>query len=346
MRDVVRVLVLGTGQMGSGVARLVCEKQGLELAGAFARRAERDGLDIGQAIGLDQDLGKTITTDLDAAIARSRPDVAIQTTCSTIEDAMDEIATLANAGVNVISIAEELSYPAYRSPRVADELQRMAVANGVSILGTGINPGFVLDTLIVTLTGVCADVESISATRINDLSGYGASVLESQGVGLSEEAFRQGVDNGSVVGHIGFPESICLIAAALGWEIERIEETREPIISRIRRQTPLITIEPGQTAGCLHRAVAYRQDTAVITLEHPQQVRPELEGVETSDTIEIKGAPDIHLVGSPELPGDIGTIAIAVNVIPRVLNAAPGLQTMLDLPVSGAMLGDARGFIQ
>ncbi len=332
--------------MGSGVARLVCEKKGLELAGAFARRAERDGLDIGRAIGLDQDLGNTITTDLDAAIARSRPDVAIQTTCSTIEDAMDEITTLANAGVHVISIAEELSYPAYRSPRAADELQRLAVANGVSILGTGINPGFVLDTLIVTLTGVCADIESISATRINDLSGYGPSVLESQGVGLSEEAFRQGIGDGSVVGHTGFPESICLIATALGWEIERIEETREPIISRIQRQTPVITIEPGQTAGCLHRAVAYRQDTAVITLEHPQQVRPELEGVDTSDTIEIKGTPDISLAGSPELPGDIGTIAIAVNVIPRVLNAAPGLHTMPDLPVSGALLGDAREFIQ
>jgi 4-hydroxy-tetrahydrodipicolinate reductase len=332
--------------MGSGVARLVRKKQGLELAGAFARRAERDGLDIGRAIGLDRDLGSSITTDLDAAIARSRPDIAIQTTCSTIEDAMDEITRLAGAGVHVISIAEELSYPAYRSTQAADELQRLAVANGVSILGTGINPGFVLDTLIVTLTGICADIQSISATRINDLSGYGPSVLRSQGVGLTEEIFRQDVDDGKVVGHIGFPESICLIAAALGWEIERIEETRAPIVSRVRRQTPIITIEPGQTAGCLHKAVAYRQDTAVITLEHPQQVRPELEGVETSDTIEIKGTPDIRLIGSPELPGDVGTTAIAVNVIPRVLNAVPGLHTMLDLPVSGALLGDAREFIQ
>ncbi|MDH3421020.1 MAG: 2,4-diaminopentanoate dehydrogenase [Gammaproteobacteria bacterium] len=345
MRDVVRVLVLGTGRMGSGVARLVCEKQGLELTGAFARRAERNGLDIGQAIGLDRDLGSSIATDLDAAIAYSQPDIAIQTTCSRIEDAMDEITTLVGAGVHVISIAEELAYPACRSAQAADELQRLAVANGVSILGTGINPGFVLDTLIVTLTGVCADVESISATRINDLSGYGPSVLKSQGVGLSEKAFRQGVDDGSVVGHIGFPESICLIAAALGWEIERIEETREAIVSRVRRQTALVTIEPGQTAGCLHKAVAYRQDNAVIMLEHPQQVRPDLEGVETSDTIEIKGTPDIRIVSSPELPGDVGTIAIAVNVIPHVLNASPGLHTMLDLPVSGALLGDAREFI-
>ena len=345
MRDVVRVLVLGTGRMGSGVARLVLEKQGLELAGVFARRVEREGLDIGTAIGLDRDLGSGISTNLDAAIARSQPEIAIQTTSSTLEDAMDEITALAGAGVHVISIAEELAYPACRSAQAADELQRLAVANGVSILGTGINPGFVLDTLIITLTSVCADIESIHATRINDLSGYGPSVLESQGVGLTEEAFRQGVDDGSVVGHIGFPESICLIASALGWEIERIEETRAPIVSRVRRQTPLITIEPEQTAGCLHKAVAYRQDTAVIALEHPQQVRPELEGVETSDTIEIKGTPDIRLVGSPELPGDVGTIAIAVNVIPRIMNAPPGLHTMLDLPVSGAMLGDARRFI-
>ncbi len=332
--------------MGSGVARLVLEKRGLELVGAFGRRAEREGMDVGQAIGLDRDLGIALACDLEEAIERAQPEIAIQTTCSTVDDAMDELTTLLRRGIHVISIAEEMAYPAYRSPNAAHELQRLAADNGASILGTGINPGFVLDTLIITLTGICADIESISAHRVNDLSPYGPSVLKSQGVGLTEAAFRQGVEDGSVVGHIGFPESICLIAAALGWEIERIEESREPILSRVPRQTEFITIEPGRTAGCFHKALAYRQGAPVIELVHPQQVLPRLEGVETGDTIEIRGTPDIRLAGTPELPGDIGTIAIAVNAIPRVLNSAPGLHTMLDLPVSAAILGDARGIVQ
>jgi 4-hydroxy-tetrahydrodipicolinate reductase len=346
MLEPIRVLVLGTGRMGSGIVRLVLEKDGLALAGAYGRRMEREGLDIGRAAGLDRDLGLGVMTDLAAAIDKTHPDVAIQATCSTVDDAMSEITTLLRHGVNVISIAEEMAWPAHRSPQAADELQRLAAANGVAVVGTGINPGFVLDTLIVTVTGVCADIESISAVRVNDLSGYGPTVLRSQGVGLWPAEFRDSVRNGSVVGHVGFPESLRLISAALGWEIERIEERREPIVSRVRRQTSLVTVEPGQVAGCLHTAIAWRDDTAIIRLEHPQQIRPELEGVETADTIEVRGTPDIRLIGRPELPGDIGTVAIAVNVIPRILNAAPGLHTMLDLPVSGALLGDVRQFLR
>ncbi len=346
MREPIRVLILGTGQMGSGVARLVLEKAGLDLVGAYGRRAEREGLEVGHAVGLDADLGLSVSNDLYATIEQTRPDVAIQTTCSTVEDAMDEITKLLENGINVISIAEEMAYPARRSPDAARELQRLAIENEVSVVGTGINPGFVLDLLIVTLTGICADIESIRATRINDLSGYGPSVLRSQGVGLTPEAFLQGVEDGDVVGHIGFPESICLIAGALGWKIDRIEESREPIVSRVLRETPFVSVAPGQVAGCLHTAVAYRQNAPVITLKHPQQISPALEGIETGDTIEIAGTPNIRIAGTPELAGDLGTIAIAVNVIPRLLNAAPGLHTMLDLPVSGAMLGDARIFLR
>ena len=216
------------------------------------------------------------------------------------------------------------------------------MARGVAVLGTGINPGFILDLLIVTLTGVCADVQSIKARRVNDLASYGPSVLAAQGVGLSPDEFDRGVAEGRVAGHYGFAESIHLIGAAVGWQITRIEETREPIVASIRRETPAVVVEPGEVAGCNHTAVAYREEQPVITLMHPQQVQPELEGVATEDVIEITGAPDIRLAGSPEIPGGQGTIALAVNMIPRVLNAPPGLHTMVDLPVPAALLGDAR----
>jgi 4-hydroxy-tetrahydrodipicolinate reductase len=345
MRDPIRVLVLGTGQMGSRIARLVLTKNGLELVGAYGRRPDRAGMDVSAVIGLERELGLALTNDLSHAIEDLHPDVAVQSTCSTIADAKDEITTLVRGGVHVITVAEEMARPAHRFPEAAEALDELAMTHGVGILGTGINPGFVLDLLIVTLTGVCAGVEAITATRVNDLSPYGPSVLASQGVGLTPAAFQRGLADGTVVGHIGFPESIYMIADAVGWEIERIEESREPIVATVRRETPFVTVEPGETAGCHHQAVAYKDGRPAITLVHPQQVCPHLEGIETGDSIEIVGTPSVHLAGSPEIPGGEGTAALAVNMIPRLLNAPPGLHCMIDLPVPAAMLGDARWLV-
>jgi len=335
-------MVLGTGQMGSGIARLVLEKQGLELVGAYGRRRERAGMDVGRAIGIARDLGVAIGSDLDGLIETCRPQVAIQATCSRLAEAKNEILTLIRRGVHVISIAEEMAYPVHRFPETADEIHRQAVSQWVGVVGTGINPGFVLDLLVIALSGVCAEIGTITATRVNDLSPYGPTVLKNQGVGLTPEAFCEGLEDGTVVGHVGFAESIDMIASTLGWDIERIRETREPIISKVRRETPFVAVEPGQVAGCLHKAFAYRAGKPVISLVHPQQIQPQLEDVEPEDSIEIVGKPTLHLKASPEIPGDVGTIALAVNMIPRIMNAAPGLHNMADLPVPCAMLGDAR----
>lgn len=332
--------------MGSGMARLIIEKSGLQLVGAFGRRREHVGVNLGRAIGLDRELQIPVSNDLASIVAATRPQIAIQATCSRLADAFVEIAALAGRGVNVISIAEEMAYPACASPARAEELHKLAAAHGVAILGTGVNPGFVLDLLVIALTGVCARIDSITATRVNDLSPYGPTVLRSQGVGLTPEQFQSGLQEGTVVGHIGFQESIHMIGRAVGWEITRVVETREPIIARTERETPFITVVPGKIAGCLHKAVAYREDKAVVTLIHPQQVQPEREGIDTGDTIEIHGEPNLRLAGSPEIPGGVATIALAVNMIPHVLNASPGLHTMADLPVPAAILGDARSFLR
>ena len=345
MHDLIRVLILGTGQMGGGISRLLLKKQGVKLVGAYGRRRERAGMDLGKAIGLGRNLGIPISVDLSEVIEQTRPHIAIQATCSKFEDAKDEITMLVKQGVNVISIAEEMAYPSAKYPLPAAELQQLAVDRGVSVLGTGINPGFVLDLLIITLTGVCAEVHSITAKRVNDLSPYGPSVLKSQGVGLTPGEFELGLKKGSVLGHFGFDESMHMIASKLGWEIERIVQKREPIISQVKRETPFVTVAAGQVAGCLHTATAYWQGQPVIKLIHPQQIHPYLEGVETGDMIDICGTPNVQIAGSPEIPGGQGTTALAVNMIPRILNAAPGLYSMADLPVPAAMLGDVRDYL-
>ena len=345
MADRIRVLILGTGQMGSGIARLVHDKQGMELVGAFARRPERGGQDLGTLIGLGQNIHIPISNDLAQIVRQTKPHVAIQATCSRLSDALEEVTVLLRNQVNVISITEEMAYPACTSAAIARELDVLAIEKGVVLLGTGVNPGFVLDLLVIALSGVCSQIQSIRAKRVNDLSPYGPTVLDAQGVGFTPDAFSQGLKSGKVAGHFGFRESIAMISNTLGWEIEHVEETREPIISRVRRTTPFVTVEPGWVAGCHHTAVAYCEGRPVINLVHPQQVHPHLEGIDTGDWIEIEGTPDLSLAGSPEIPGGMATIALAVNMIPRVLNAAPGLHLMADLPVPAAILGDARRLI-
>jgi 4-hydroxy-tetrahydrodipicolinate reductase len=338
----VRVVVAGTGQMGSGVIKLLLKKEGIELVGVTAKRKEREGMDVADVIGLGEPVGVTVSTDLDSLLGKSHPDIVIQCTSSRVADALGEIETALKHGANVISIAEEMSFPAAGSPDLAEKIETMARDRNVTVLGTGINPGFVLDLLVVCLTGVCYRVDSITAKRVNDLSPYGPSVLSTQGVGIMPEEFERGIADGSVVGHFGFPESIHMIAGALGWEIDRIEEKREPIISTVSRKTDFVTIEPGMTAGCHHTGIGYMGDRPVITLIHPQQVHPHLEGVTTGDYIDIAGEPNISFSGSPEIPGGVGTIALAVNMIPKVINAPPGLVSMADLPVPSALMGDVK----
>lgn len=324
--------------MGAGIARHVLSTARLDLVGVYGKRSERSGLDVGRALCLGRDLGLAIETDLTSLATRIQPDVAIQATCSRLDDAWPEIETLLRQGISVVSIAEEMAYPSCSSPTITAAMDDLARSHRAAVIGTGINPGFVLDLLVILLTGVCLRVDSITATRVNDLSPYGPTVLTAQGVGMTADDFKAGAKAGSVRGHIGFTESISMIAAALGLSIDSIEQTIEPIVSDIRRETAFITVEPGRVAGTRHTAIAFRQGKPFITLSHPQQVRPELAGVETGDLIEIDGTPNLRLAGNPEIPGGVGTIAIAVNMIPRILAAAPGLHSMTDLPVPAALL--------
>jgi len=342
----IKAAVAGSGNMGSGVCRLLLEKKGIELTGVYVKRRQNAGRDLSSALGLNKKTGILLYGNLDELIKTKKPDILIQCTSSKAADAWPEIKTALKNGANVITIAEELSYPAYSTPEIAEKIETLALRNGVSVLGTGINPGYVLDYLVIALTGVCFNVDSIEASRVNDLSPYGYSVLKTQGVGLTTKQFYRGLEEGRVVGHFGFPQSVSMISKALGWKIDGIEQTRKPIVSNVERKTPEVTIHPGQTAGCEHTCTAYTKGKPVIRLIHPQQVHPELEGVKTGDRITIKGTPDISLSISPEIPGGIGTVALAVNMIPHVLNAEPGLFSMAEMPAPAALLGDIRELIK
>ncbi len=335
----VRVLQWGLGAMGSGMARLVLDKPGLDLVAAVDSRADLVGRDLGDVLGLDRPLGIPVTDDPGAGLTPAAVDVVMIATTSWAQDQADDLRRILRAGINVVSIAEELADVQAQSPDLAAELDALAVAHGVSVVGVGVNPGLVLDLLVVTLTAGSHCVERIEASRVNDLSPFGPTVMRSQGVGTSPEAFRAGLADGSIVGHVGFPESIHLISEALGLGVDRIEQTREPIISTVRRETPHVVVEPGMVAGCAHTGVGYRGDTEVVRLVHPQQVHPHLEAQVTGDYIHVLGVPEVHMAITPEVPGGLATIGMAVNMVPRIVAASPGLKRVIDLPTPSALMG-------
>ncbi len=334
-----RVVQWGLGAMGSGMARLVLEKEGLELVGGIDMRPDYVGKDLGEVLGAGRKLGVSVTNDPASVLDRAKVDLVVIATTSWTKEQMPDLKKILSAGINCISIAEELAAPEAQSPALADELDALAKANGVSLLGTGVNPGFVLDLLVVTLSGVCHNVERIEASRVNDLSPYGPTVMKTQGVGTTPEQFAAGVADGSIVGHVGFPESIRMISDALGLGVTRIEESREPIVSTVYRETPHVKVAPGMVAGCAHVAVGYAGEKPVVKLVHPQQIHPHLEGQGTGDYINIYGRPEIHMSTGPEIAGGIATMGVAVNMIPHVVAATPGLKSMVDLPVPAALMG-------
>lgn len=335
----IRVLQWGLGAMGSGMAKLALKKSGLKIVAAVDGYEGYNGKDLGDILGVEK-TGVIVTNQPETVLDKEKVDLVVIATTSWTEKQMPDLRKILKAGINCISIAEEMSTPEAQSPELAKELDELAKANGVSILGTGVNPGYVLDLMVVMLSGGCHDVERIEASRVNDLSPYGPTVMETQGVGTSPEAFRAGVEAGTIVGHVGFPESIRMISDAIGLDVDRIEEIREPIVSKVRRETPHVIIEPGMVAGCAHIGIGYRGDKEVIRLIHPQQVHPQLEGQDTGDYINIYGTPEVHMAITPEYAGGIATQGIAVNMIPHVFAASPGLKRMIDLPTPAALMGE------
>lgn len=317
------VVVVGYGAMGKGIAELLVEKQGIALKAIIEKRQIENEANLVNVKGDQIPLHKTIE-EFDF----SEIDLAIVAISSYLKVLYPTLEQLVKNKVNVITIGEEMAYPSIVDKELVDQLDQIAKENNVSILGTGINPGFIFDTLIVALTSTSFSVDQIKAIRANDLSAFGVTVLDSQGVGCTVEEYEEKEKTGEVVGHIGFPQSVHMIAEALGWEIDEVIEEKRPIISTETLELKDRTIKPGMVKGCDHRVIAKSNGNVVIDFQHPQQVYPE----KTKDEIKIIGTPDIHLTITPEIPGGIGTIAIAVNVIPLLLNAKAGMLSMLDLP--------------
>lgn len=327
----IKVAVWGTGMMGQGLLGYILDRpKDVELVGAIVTNPAKEGMKVGELLGRDCDV--RMTTDA-AAVLAEKPDVVCICTQSNLHEVSEQVEACAKAGANVLCIAEKLAFPWASDADWAERFEELAMDHDVSILGTGINPGFILDALIVAWSSICLRIDRIEAERVNDLSPFGPTVMQSQGVGTTVEEFERGVADGTIVGHIGFPESINLIASAIGWDIDEIVETREPIITSVPRETPHVKVAPGDVCGCRHIGRGYSNGELKIELVHPQQIHPGLEGIETGDYIRIIGDPEVHMANKPEIPGGKGTYASTGNYIPLIIDAPAGILTVADLPI-------------
>jgi len=326
--DPIPVIQYGLGPIGCGVARLAARRSNLRLIAAVDIDPNKIGRDVGEVIGLERPLGLPVAASLQEALKIGEARVAFHTTGSRLPRVAGQLKELMQAGLAVVSTCEELAFPYVRNPEIAADLDRVAEASGVAILGTGVNPGFVMDTLALVMTSPCQEVKRITIVRNQDASPRREPLQRKVGAGLTVAEFEKKVQDGSVR-HMGLPESLDMVAAGLGWKLDRSEDWIGPIIANRTIRTQYLEVHPGQVAGVHQIGRGYIGDRLVITLELKMAV-----GVDDPhDGIEIEGTPNVSMRIAGGLHGDLATAAMVVNAASRILTVSPGLHTMLTMPI-------------
>ncbi|HXE80155.1 MAG TPA: hypothetical protein VNK41_05355 [Vicinamibacterales bacterium] len=324
----IRTLHVGLGPIGAAIARHAAEREGFRVAGAVDLDPAMTGRDAGEVIGLDRRLRVPVMDDLTRALVKSRAHIAVLCTSSSLERVMPDIERILRARTALISTTEELAFPWHSHPRRAMLIDDWAKRARVAVLGTGVNPGFVMDALPVMLTGVCARVERLRIDRVQDARHRRLPFQQKIGAGLTEAEFEARVKAGTVR-HVGLTESIAMIASALGWRLGRITDEIRPRLAQEPVESRDLAVGAGRVCGIIQDGTGYRGTDPVIRLH----MEAYLGAPESYESVDIVGEPNISMRIPTGVHGDIATTAVVVNMIPRVLAAPPGLHTMLTLPL-------------
>ena len=329
MRKKIRVVQYGVGPIGASIARLMRQKSALEIVGAIDTDPAKAGQDLGEIAGApDAPWGVKVSSDA-AKILDGRVDAVIHSTSSYLESVMDQLIACLEAGCCIVSTCEELAYPFRKHPALSKKLDTTAQEEGVALVGTGVNPGFVMDKLVLTLAAVSQRVDHAKATRIVDASHRRLPLQKKIGAGMTPEEFRAQVAAG-VIKHHGLPESIAMVADGLGLAVDDISETIEPVIAENSVRTEYLEVAAGQVAGVhqIARGTAAGEEKVFMELKMYVGAR------NAADTIELQGEPNLTLTIPGGTHGDIATAAVVVNAIPVILAAPAGLRSSRDLPLS------------
>ena len=325
------VIQVGLGPMGRLIANLLLKRKNLSLKGVIDIDPQLIGKKLSEILDVKEGLDLVIESNVKTVISKEKADVVIIATSSSLEKIIPIIKEAINSGSNVISICEELSYPFQYYPKFSEELHQLAKSHNVTVVGTGINPGYLMDLLPIVITAPCQSVETIKVMRMMNSAKRRDSFQRKIGTGLSSEEFHQKIRNKEITGHVGLTQSIQMIVAALGIEYDEIVEfPPKEIIS----EKELITsygenIPKGYVCGLQSKAIAKKQGKEIILLDFVAYAGEH----EEFDSVIIEGNPNIHQKIIGGVHGDVGTAAIVANLIPKVLEAKSGLITMKDLPV-------------
>jgi hypothetical protein len=329
----IRVVCYGLGPIGLGIARLAHARPGIEIVGAVDVDPAKVGRDLGELLGLPgaaphPPLGVVVSSDAAATLAASWPDVVLHATSSSLSQVAQQLVTIAEAGANVVSTCEELAYPWTAQPQLAAELDAAARRAGITLLGTGVNPGYAMDALPLMLTATCAAVRSMRILRVVDAARRRGPLQRKVGAGLTIEEFEARVRDGSVR-HVGLPESLHMLATSLGWQLDRMDDTIAAVLADQPIVTEYVQVAAGHVAGVRQVACGFIADREVLNLE----LRMYVGAPDPQDTVEIDSDPPVRMSIAGGLHGDVATAAIVINAVPSVVRAAPGLASMSDAPL-------------
>jgi 4-hydroxy-tetrahydrodipicolinate reductase len=326
MSQPIRVIQYGLGAIGCATARLVLSRPGLQLVGAVDRNPKLAGKDLGEVLGLGRTLDIAVTDKPVLLFAQTPADVVIHCTTSSFVEAYEQLTEIARAGLHCVTSCEEALFPYYRHKVLAGKLDGLCIQKSVAVVGTGVNPGLVMDTLALLLTLACQRVEAVRVSRVVDAATRREALQRKVGASLSEAQFNK-LNQQRKVGHVGLAESLVFLADGLGWALDELDETVVPVIAAKSIRTEFLTVPKGAVAGTRQFARGTRGGKEVLTLE----LRMYVGAPNPRDTIEIVGAPPLRLVIEGGVPGDVATPAILANTLPRLIECRPGLHTMRTL---------------
>jgi 4-hydroxy-tetrahydrodipicolinate reductase len=317
---------IGLGPIGAAVVNQVAKRKGLAIVGAVDIDPAKAGRDLGDVCAVGRKLKVKVGNDIAATIKSSRPDVAVLCTSSSLKRVVPEFEAVLKMKVPIVSTTEELAYPVKSNAASAKKIDALAKRSRVAVLGTGVNPGFVMDALPIALTGVCESVTAIDVDRVQDASIRRLPFQQKIGAGLTREEFQARVDDASVR-HVGLAESITMIADALGWKLDRVTDEIQPRMAATSVSSKFLTVPAGRVCGIIQDGVGYRKGVPVIKLH----MEAYLGAPESYDAVRITGNPPLQMKLAGGVHGDVATASITVNSIPKVLQAPPGLRTMRDM---------------
>jgi len=322
----IRVVHFGLGPIGAAIVQAVAAHPGFKIVGGIDSDPAKAGRDLGDVADLRGGrIGVKVEPNA-SRLKKMKPDVVVLCTNSSMKAVMPQLEAILKVKVPIVSTTEELAYPVYTNVRQASKVDKWAKKAKVAVLGTGVNPGFVMDALPITLTAACLRVDRVSVTRIQDARSRRLPFQQKIGAGLTTEQFQKRVEEGSIR-HVGFTESIAMIADSLGWTLDRISDKVEPKLAQVTISSEYLAVDPGYVCGIVQEGIGYRKKEPVIRL----YMEAYLGAPEPLDAIEIDGSPRLSVRIPGGLHGDTATAAMVVNSIPKILEAEPGLHTMLDM---------------